>query len=83
MKDADKKTVIGSASVMLSILGLILGFLFRRLLFDTFSIGSWLSIIAFLMSLGAVEDHGNNVLARAAFWMGTISIFATIFWGAM
>ena len=82
LKNSDKKTVIGSASVAFSVLGLILGFIFRRLLFNTFTIGSWLAMIAFLMSLGAVQDHGNNILARTAFWLGTIALFVTVFWGA-
>ena len=79
--EMNKKTCIGLLTIVLSVVGLISGFFMKNLLFDTFTLGTWLSFIAFMLSLGSVQDHGSNVLARSAFWVSFLCMCITIILG--
>ena len=81
MKQLNKDQV-GLASLALTVLSFILGFIFRTPLFNTFTLGTWLSLVAFVLSLCAVQDHGNNALARHAFWLSFLVVCITIFIGS-
>ena len=73
------KKMIAFLTIGLSIIGLILGVISRKPLFDTFSLGAWLGFISFLLSLGAVEDEGNNFFAKIAFWVSFVAMCVAIF----
>lgn len=78
-----KKTLIGRGVLAASFIGLILGMIFRKPFLHTFTIGTWITFAAFLLSLAAVQDHGSNKLARLAYWTSFLCMFATVFFGAL
>ena len=77
--DSRTKMFIAFASIGLAAIGLILGLLIRTPVFNTFSIGSWLSFGSFLLSLGSVNNEGSNFFAKLAFWLSFIAMCITIF----
>lgn len=76
-----RKDMIGHLTLVLSAVGIILGFLFRGLVFNTFTAGTWVTFIAFILSLAAVQDHGSNKLAASAFWITFLSMCVTVYLG--
>ena len=63
----------------LSIVALILGMVSRAPVFDTFSPGTWLGFILYLLSLGTVNNSGKNIMAKIAFWASFIAMSVSIF----
>lgn len=78
----NQRKLFGILSIGLAAIGLVLGLIMKKPILDTFNIGGWLSFVAFLVSLGAVEDEGGNFLAKIAFWISFIALVVTIFVGA-
>lgn len=80
--EAKKKQGIALLTIGMSVIALILGFLMRTPIYDSFSIGGWIGFVAFLLSLGAVSDEGNNFLAKIAFFASFAAMCVAIFLGA-
>lgn len=80
--EAKKKQGIALLTIGLSAVALVLGFLMRTPIKDSFSLGGWIGFIAFLLSLGTVSDEGNNFLAKIAFFVSFIAMCAAIFLSA-
>ena len=78
-----KKALIAYSCIGISLIGLVLGILMPSPLADTFSPGSLLSFVAFLLSLGAVKDKGNNLAAILAFSISFLSMAISIFYSGM
>ena len=79
MNKINKKDLIGIATLVMSAVGIVLGFVSKTLIFGTFTAGTWLCFAAFLMSMAAVKDHGSNRLAASAFFITFLSAFVTIY----
>ena len=73
-----KKLYIAIGTLLLAGIGLVIGLLDRRLLFNTFSLGSWLALGAFLGSLCGVRDHGSNVIAMLSYWLSFVVVMITV-----
>ena len=78
-----KKGMIGLITLGMSAVGVILGFIFRGLVFNTFTAGTWITFAAFILSLAAVKDHGSNRLAATAYFVSFLAMTLTIYLGAM
>ena len=81
--ETNKKMYIGLLAIGMSVVGLLSAFFLRNPLFDTFTLGTWLSFIAFMLSLGSVQDHGNNRMAKTAFWISFLCMCITIILGVL
>ena len=76
-----KKDLIGMGTLILAAVGIVLGFISRGLVFNTFTAGTWVTFISFILSMAAVQDHGSNRLAGFAFWFTFLSMCLTIYLG--
>ena len=79
MNKIDKKDLIGIATLIMSAVGIVLGFVSKTLVFGTFTGGTWICFIAFIMSMAAVKDHGSNRLAASAFFITFLCMSVTIY----
>ena len=77
-ENASKKTKFAGLAILMSIAGIIIDAILRRPFIDTFSIGFVLTFAAFLVSLSSVRDHGSNLLAQIAFWLGFGGMWVTV-----
>ena len=78
-----KKTLMAFACIGMALIGLVLGIMMPLPIADTFSPGSLISFIAFLLSLGAVKDKGNNLPAVLAFGSSFLAMAVSIFYSGM
>lgn len=76
-----KKDLIGWGTLALAVVGVILGFISRGLVFNTFTAGTWVTFISFILSMASVQDHGSNRLAAFAFWFTFLAMCLTIYLG--
>ena len=81
--DTSFKTILAIGCVVGSLIGLFLGFAYPMPLANTFSAGSIISFVAFLLSLGAVKDRGNNLPALLAFIVSFLAMSISIFCSGM
>lgn len=79
MSKIDKKDLIGIATLIMSAIGIVLGFVSKTLVFGTFTAGTWICFVAFIMSMAAVKDHGSNRLAASAFFITFLCACVTIY----
>ena len=79
MKKLDKKDLIGIGTLIMAAVGVIAGFLSQKLIFGTFTAGTWLTFASFVLSLAAVKDKGSNRLAASAFWITFLATCLTIY----
>ncbi len=77
------KNILAFACIAVSLIGLVLGIKMPTPFADTFSPGSLLSFICFLLSLAAVKDRGNNLPAILAFCISFIAMSVSIFCSGM
>lgn len=78
-----QKNLIAFACIAAGIIGAVLGFRFTTPIAGTFSAGTVLSLLAFLFSLGAVKDRGNNLSALLAFFISFTAMSLSIFCSGM
>ena len=64
--EAKKKQGIALLTIGLSAVALILGFLMRTPIKDSFSLGGWIGFIAFLLSLGTLAVTHQPCSARGS-----------------
>lgn len=76
-----KKDILGWGTIAMSMIGIVISFFCKDLLFGTFTPGTWLAFIGFILSMGAVHDHGSNRLAASAFWITFLAMSITLFLG--
>ena len=77
------KDLMAFGCLAASVIGLILGIVMPTPVADTFSPGSLISFIAFLLSLGAVKDRGNNLPAILSFTVSFLAMAISIFCSGM
>ena len=78
-----KKTLISFACIGMALVGLVLGFLMPSPLANAFSPGALIAFVAFLLSLSAVKDKGNNLPAILAFSTSFLAMAISMFWSGM
>ena len=81
--DDIRKTWIAFGCIGAAVIGLILGIISPKPLADTFSPGALISFIAFLLSLSAVKERGNNLPAILAFTISFLAMAISIFCSGM
>ena len=83
VNDDKKKDMMALGCVAVSVVGLILGFLFPQPMGGFFSAGTLLAFVAFLLSLGTVKDHSSNLLQITAFTVSFLAMAISIFKSGM
>ena len=73
------KKLIALLTIGLSFVGLVVGLWMPTPVLNTMSAGTWISFVAFLLSLGSVENDGGNILAKIAFTLSFIMMTVTVF----
>ena len=68
------KTLIAFVCITAAIIGLILGIIMPVPIANTFSLGSLVCLFAFLGSLSAVKDRGNNLPAILAYSLSFLAM---------
>jgi len=82
-ENSSKKTLIAWGCIGASVIGLILGIMMPTPVANTFSPGSLISFVAFLLSLGSVKERGNNLPAILAFTLSFLAMSISIFCSGM
>lgn len=77
-----KKNLIAVACIAMAVVGAVLGIFFPVSIAGGFTAGTILSFAAFILSLGAVKDHGSNLPGMLAFTIGFLAMAASIFFGS-
>ena len=77
------KLAVAAGVIVLAFIGMILGIRFNKPVFGTFSAGTWMTFIAFLLSLGAARDRHSNALPITAFCFSFGAMCATAFVSAL
>ena len=80
--DSPEKQKVAFTTIGLSAAAVLLGIAVRTPIFGTFSLGAWIGFISFLLSLGAVNNHGKNIMAKIAFWISFVAMTLSIFLSA-
>jgi len=78
-----KKNLIAFACIGMALIGLVLSIMMPSPLANTFSPGALISFVAFLLSLGAVKDKGNNLPTILAFSISFLAMAVSIFCSGM
>ena len=78
-----KKDLTAFGCIAAGIIGVILGMMFTKPIAGTFSPGTVLALVAFLLSLTAVKDKGNNLPALLAFFVSFAAMSLSIFYSGM
>jgi small basic protein len=81
--DNRKKDLIALACIAAGIIGVILGIMYTKPIAGTFSPGTLLALVAFLFSMGAVKDRGNNLPALLAFFIPFAAMSICVFYSGM
>ncbi|MCH4039209.1 MAG: hypothetical protein PUC99_11495 [Eubacteriales bacterium] len=65
-------------SILLSIVGIIVGYIGRGVGTSGFSAGMVLTFVALLLSLTSVENHGKNAVQMVAFFLAVVAMFFAV-----
>ena len=77
------KTMIAFGCIAAAVTGLILGIIMPVPVANTFSPGSLVSFVAFLVSLSSVKDRGSNLPAILAFLLSFGAMAVCVFCSGM
>ena len=78
-----KKTLIAMGCIVLATAGLVLGIFFPAQIGGAFSAGTLLALVAYLLSLSAVKEHGSNIVAILAHMISFFAMAISIFCSGM
>ena len=77
----EQKDQMARVILIVSAISVLLGFVIRGTIMGTFSLGTWISFLCFILSFGCVHDHGSNRLAALTFWVSFLAMSITILLG--
>ena len=73
------KDLLALGCIIAAAVGLVMGIMFPAAVGGVFSVGTIISFVGFIVSLGAVKDRGSNLPALTAFFATFITMSITIF----
>ena len=85
MKDTNEsgKLRLAFFTIILAIVGIIVGYIKKTPIMDTFSAGTWITLVAYLLSLGSAREKHSNAVPLFAFFFTFGALCVTVVFSSL